>query len=218
MLTGSILTVVDRRTQGRTMTLIDDDGPITVPAGPRNGGGTSRGRPMTLIDDDGRIPVRGGLRTVVVTSPGIGDVRGGEGFYHYRQYSAVDLARTRDFTDVCALLIDGALPDRAGAARFAAEIAPLRRLPDAVRDVLPAIAAAGGSPLTGLRTALSLTGAALDLPPLWDADPATRRADALRVCALTPTIPAALHRLRRGLHPPDPRPHLSPPPDRLWAG
>jgi citrate synthase len=171
---------------------------------------------MTLIDDDGPITVPAGLRNVVVTSTGIGDVRGGEGFYHYRQYSAVDLARTRGFTDVCALLIDGALPDRVAAARFAAEIAPLRRLPDAVRDVLPAIAAAGGSPLTGLRTALSLTGAALGLPPLWDADPATRRADALRVCALTPTILAALHRLRRGLDPLDPRPDLSPAADWLW--
>jgi citrate synthase len=171
---------------------------------------------MTVIDDDGPITVPAGLRNVVVTSTGIGDVRGGEGFYHYRQYSAVELARTRGFADVWALLIDGELPDRAGAARFAAETAPLRALPDAVRDVLPAIAAAGGSPLAGLRTALSLTGAALDLPPVWDADPARRRADALRICALTPTILAALHRLRHGLDPLDPRPDLSPAADWLW--
>jgi citrate synthase len=169
----------------------------------------------TLIDDDGPITVPAGLRNVVVTSTGIGDVRGGEGFYHYRQYSAVDLALHRDFPDVCALLIDGALPDPEQAARFAAETAPLRTLPDAVRAVLPAIAAAGGTPLAGLRTALSLTGAALDLPPLWDADPATRRANALQVCALTPTILATLHRLRHGLEPVEPRPDLSPAADWL---
>ncbi|MGF1661574.1 MAG: citrate/2-methylcitrate synthase, partial [Kineosporiaceae bacterium] len=53
-----------------------------------------------------------GLRGVVVTDTGIGDVRGEEGFYHYRQYSAVDLARSRSFEDVWFLLWRGRLPDR----------------------------------------------------------------------------------------------------------
>jgi citrate synthase len=91
----------------------------------------------------------------------------------------------------------------------------LRVVPAAVQEVLPGIAAVGGTPLTGLRTALSLAGAALDLPPLWDAEPATRRANALAVCALTPTLLAALHRLRRGLEPVEPRPELSPAADWL---
>src|SRR6185312_9745691 len=165
-------------------------------------------RPMTTT-------VPSGLRGVVVTATNLGDVRGGEGFYHYRQYSAVELARTRSFTDVCALMIDGELPDPERSRRFAAELAPLRRLPASVAAALPAIAAAGGTPLTGLRTALSLTGAALDLPPLWDADTTTRRANALRLCAVTPTILAALHRLRLGLRPIAPRPDLSPAADWL---
>jgi citrate synthase len=156
-----------------------------------------------------------GLRGVVVTATNLGDVRGDEGFYHYRQYSAVELARTRSFSDVCALMIDGALPDPAQSRRFAAELAAQRRVPEAVAAALPLIAAAGGTPLSGLRTALSLTGAALDLPPLWDADPTTRRAGALRLCAVTPTILAALHRLRRGLRPIPPRFELSPPADWL---
>ena len=33
-----------------------------------------------------------GLEGVVVTDTELGDVRGLEGFYHYRQYSAVELA------------------------------------------------------------------------------------------------------------------------------
>ena len=57
-----------------------------------------------------------GLRGVVVTATNLGDVRGDEGFYHYRQYSAVELARTRSFSDVCALMIDGTLPDPAAVA------------------------------------------------------------------------------------------------------
>jgi citrate synthase len=161
------------------------------------------------------ITVPAGLRNVVVTATGLGDVRGGEGFYHYRQYSAVELARTRSFSDVCSLMIDGRLPDPAQSRRFAAETAALRGIPEAVADALPVIAAAGGTPLTGLRTALSLTGAALDLPPLWDADAPTRRANALRLCAVTPTILAALHRLRQGLAPIAPRPDLTPAADWL---
>ena len=35
-----------------------------------------------------------GLAGVVVTDTELGDVRGREGFYHYRQYSAVELARS----------------------------------------------------------------------------------------------------------------------------
>ena len=170
---------------------------------------------MTIQNGDGPITVPAGLRGVVVTATGLGDVRGGEGFYHYRQYSAVELARTRSLTDVCALMIDGELPDPERSRRFAAELAPLRRLPASVAAALPAIAAAGGTPLTGLRTAFSLTGAALDLPPLWDADTTTRRANALRLCAVTPTILAALHRLRLGLRPIAPRPDLSPAADWL---
>ena len=84
-----------------------------------------------------------GLRGVVVTSTEIGDVRGDEGFYHYRQYSAVELARTRTFEDVWFLFVHGRLPSGPERDDFAAEVAPLRVLPDELREVLPAIAAAG---------------------------------------------------------------------------
>jgi citrate synthase len=170
---------------------------------------------MTLPNGNGPITVPAGLRGVVVTTTGLGDVRGGEGFYHYRQYSAVELARVRSFSDICALMIDGELPDPERSRRFAAEMASMRQLPASVAAALPAITAAGGTPLTGLRTALSLTGAALDLPPLWDADPPTRRANALRLCAVTPTILAALHRLQQGLRPIAPRLDLDPAADWL---
>src|SRR5918993_876023 len=55
-------------------------------------------------------PAPRGLRGVVVTDTEIGDVRGEEGFFHYRQYSAIELAATRPFDDVWQLLVDGALP------------------------------------------------------------------------------------------------------------
>ncbi|GGW20616.1 citrate synthase [Streptomyces capoamus] len=152
-----------------------------------------------------------GLAGVVVAETEIGDVRGREGFYHYRQYPAVDLARTRGFEDVWHLLVHGALPDARRGAAFAAETAALRRLPAEVRAALPAIAEAGrlAGPLAGLRTALSLLGAARGFRPVYDIDPDQRRADAVAACAAVPTLLTALYRLGRGLDPVEPREDLS---------
>ncbi|WP_432939238.1 citrate synthase [Kribbella sp. CA-253562] len=163
------------------------------------------------INVDQLFEVPPGLRNVVVTETELGDVRGDEGFYHYRQYSAVELARKKTVEDVWFLMLEGRLPTADERTRFVAEVAPLRVLPDEVREILPAIAAAGVAekPLAGLRTALSVLAAARDLPPLWDADRARRKADAMLVCAVTPTILAALHRLRQGEQPLEPRDDLS---------
>ena len=62
--------------------------------------------------DESVVDVPRGLEGVVVAETTMGDVRGTEGFFHYRQYSAVDLADRRSFEDVWKLLYDGALPDR----------------------------------------------------------------------------------------------------------
>jgi citrate synthase len=157
------------------------------------------------------INVPPGLRNVVVTETTLGDVRGDEGFYHYREYSAIDLAKSKTLEDVWYLMFEGHLPTAAERDRFVAELAPLRVLPDEVSAVLPAIATAGTTfnPLAGLRTALSLLAAVRGLPKLWDADPARRKADAMLVCAVTPTILAALYRLREGQQPLEPRADLS---------
>ncbi|MGW2824597.1 citrate synthase/methylcitrate synthase [Streptomyces sp. NPDC001443] len=157
------------------------------------------------------IDVPRGLAGVVVTDTEVGDVRGVEGFYHYRQYSAVELARTRGFEDVWHLLVHGELPDAGRSAAFAARTAELRRLPDGVRAALPAIAAAGGDsgPLAGMRTALSLLGAAQGFRPVYDIDAARRREDTVVAAAAVPTLLTALHRLRSGLAPVEPRADLS---------
>ncbi|MFB6908559.1 citrate synthase [Streptomyces bacillaris] len=151
-----------------------------------------------------------GLAGVVVTDTALGDVRGREGFYHYRQYSAIELARTRSFEDVWYLMFHGELPDRAAAADFAARTARLRVLPADVREALPAIARAGAvsGPLAGLRTALSLLGASAGFRPVYDLDAESRRTDALAACAAVPTILTALQRLGQGLEPVEPRADL----------
>ncbi|AYC37984.1 citrate synthase/methylcitrate synthase [Streptomyces griseorubiginosus] len=159
----------------------------------------------TLID------VPRGLAGVVVTDTEVGDVRGREGFYHYRQYSAVELAQTRSFEDVWHLLVHGELPDAVRGAAFRAETAALRRLPDEVRAALPAVAAASGvsGPLAGMRTALSLLGAAKGFRPVYDIDPEGRRQDTLVAAAAVPTLLTALYRLGAGLEPVEPREDLS---------
>ncbi|MEU9479584.1 citrate synthase/methylcitrate synthase [Streptomyces sp. NPDC048191] len=158
-----------------------------------------------------RVDVPRGLAGVVVTDTEIGDVRGLEGFYHYRQYSAVELAQTRGFEDVWHLLVHGTLPDAQRRAAFGAETAALRRLPEEVRAVLPAIAAASrlSGPLAGMRTALSLLGAAKGFRPVYDTDADRRRADTIAACAAAPTLLTALYRLGQGLDPVEPREDLS---------
>ncbi|MET8904693.1 citrate synthase/methylcitrate synthase [Streptomyces sp. NPDC004538] len=167
--------------------------------------------PSPVASPAAAVEVPRGLAGVVVAETEVGDVRGLEGFYHYRQYSAVELARSRGFEDVWHLLVHGELPDARSGAAFAAETAAMRSLPDAVRAALPAIAAAGGhsGPLAGMRTALSLLGAARGFRPVYDLSAEQRRQDTLVAAAAVPTLLAALHRLGRGLDPVEPREDLS---------
>ncbi|WP_433858601.1 citrate synthase/methylcitrate synthase [Streptomyces kronopolitis] len=165
---------------------------------------------MPIAEVNAPVDAPRGLAGVIVTETQLGDVRGAEGFYHYRQYSAVELAAARSFEDVWYLMFHGELPDAAQLAAFRAETAALRAVPAPVREALPALARAGtrSGPLAGLRTALSLLGATAGFRPLYDIDADRRRTDALAVCAAVPTLMTALHRLGRGLQPVEPRSDL----------
>jgi citrate synthase len=160
--------------------------------------------------DDAPIEVPRGLANVVVTETGLSDVRGHEGFYHYRQYSATELARTRSVEDVWQLLLDGDLPNADRRERFAAELARISVLSDDLRGALPLVAAATAHAdgLAGLRVALSLEGAQAGLASLFDLSPERRRDDVVALAAKAPAIIAALHRLRLGREPIQPRPEL----------
>jgi citrate synthase len=151
-----------------------------------------------------------GLEGVIVAETEVGDVRGFEGFYHYRQYNAVELAEKRTLEDVWFLLFEGRLPDQAERDAFLEEIRPLRVVPDSVRPLLPAIAQAGDHfiPLDALRTAVSLVTYAADFKPSLDVDATTLRSNAMQVCAVIPTLIMALERLRRGEEPIEPHPEL----------
>src|SRR5580765_7195988 len=145
-----------------------------------------------------------GLEGVIVADTTVGDVRGLEGFYHYRQYNAVELAQTRPLEDVWYLMFNGRLPATlAEREAFAADIRSRRAIPDAVAAVLPAIARAPEAfvPLDALRTAVSQYAATLGFRPSLDLDAATLRENAMSTCAVTPTLICALWRVRQGLEP-----------------
>jgi citrate synthase len=161
------------------------------------------------------VEVPRGLEGVIVAETSISDVRGREGFYHYRQYSAVDLAGKRSFEDVWRLVLDGSLPDSRESAEFSRVVRGLRQLPPGLARILPALAG-DGSILDVLRTAASLLGGELGWQPTHDIDSRTLRAQALQLGSVVPTILASVYRLRGGHEPIGPRADLGHAANYLW--
>ncbi|MCV7355702.1 citrate/2-methylcitrate synthase [Mycolicibacterium fluoranthenivorans] len=159
---------------------------------------------------DALIEAAPGLANIVVADTAIGDVRGDEGFYHYGPYPAVELAMTRSFEDVWFLFLYGRLPSAGESADFAARTCTLCAIPSDVTAMLRMVALGGAEehPLAGLRTVLSAVATAYDLPPIWDIDEDARRQHTVLLSAITPTVLAALHRIRQGWEPVDPDPTL----------
>ena len=130
------------------------------------------------------ISVPPGLNGVAVADTAIGDVRGDEGFYHYRGLDATALARTHTFEEVWYLLHEGRLPTSDERDEFTRSIAMKRYVPAALLPIVDAAAAVGGEPLAQLRTVLSLGATVLGLRPLIDLDHDARREQSLRLAAV----------------------------------
>jgi citrate synthase len=140
------------------------------------------------------IDVPAGLHNVAVTDTVIGDVRGDEGFYHYRQYDATDLARTATFEDVWYLFERGSLPTDDECQRFRADVAALRAVPAELHELTDVVARVDDPPLSKLRTVLSASSGSTGARPMLDVEPARRVADARHLAAMVPAILARLHR------------------------
>jgi citrate synthase len=135
---------------------------------------------------------------VAVTDTMIGDVRGDEGFYHYRQYDATDLARTATFEDVWHLFETGRLPSDDERERFRADVAALRTVPTELHELVDVVAGIDDSPLSKLRTVLSASAGPAGARPMLDVEPRQRVVDARRLAAMVPAILARLHRSATG--------------------
>lgn len=151
-----------------------------------------------------------GLKGVVTAETTISDVRGEEGFYHYRQYDAIELARQRTFEEVWCLLRDGELPGPGRLAAFTGQVAQARRFSPRVAGSLAAVAALArdDQPLQALRAAYDLVVLDGHLRPWLDIDAAELAAQALAAGAVFPTLVIALYRLARGQELIEPRADL----------
>jgi citrate synthase len=165
------------------------------------------GTGQVVGNGNGEAPA--GLEGVVVAHTGIGDVRGLEGFYHYRQYDAIELNRRRTLEDVWHLMFRGHLPGEAELAEFRREIAGHRVLPDDLVPFLRALARTEPfDPLASLRTAISFLGQRSGFRSWLDITPDQLYDNALQVSAQTPVLVATLHRLHAGQEPVQPDPQL----------
>ncbi|GGB20231.1 citrate synthase [Flexivirga endophytica] len=159
-----------------------------------------------------------GLSGVIVADTTIGDVRGEEGFFHYRQYDATALARERSFEEVWHLLIRGTLPNDTELSAWTRLTAEAATIPDDLAYGLLEVmhASAGNEPLVTLRTALSAYGALVGDGPLWDSDEPTKERAAIRDAAVVPWLVATAHQLAQGAGPRAPRPELGHVGNYLW--
>ena len=130
-----------------------------------------------------------GLKGVIVADTQVGEVRGQEGYFHYRGQNAVELARGSSFEEVASLLL-GSEEVKAGLGAA--------RICDKTWTPLVAAIAKRSSPLQGLSALLPLIG---DTRPSLDLTPGERSALALRVVGATPALLAQMHRLRTGATP-----------------
>jgi len=73
-----------------------------------------------------------GLEGVVAAETRLCDLDGANGRLAYGGYDIDELARKASFEEVCYLLWEGELPDRAALDRFRAELADSRSIPHAL--------------------------------------------------------------------------------------
>lgn len=135
-----------------------------------------------------------GLKGLAVADTALGDVRGKEGFFHYRQYDAAALARDRTLEDVWTLQLRGALPPDAPVIGAGDQ----RVLPDVVGDLVDATAMRVADPMVTLRVGLLALGDHEARGSMLDRSAEEIDGDALRLAAVVPTILARHHRVRQG--------------------
>jgi citrate synthase len=142
-----------------------------------------------------------GLEGVVVATTSVSHVFGEEGRLVYRGYEISQLAGKATFEEVCFLLWQGHLPNRAELDELQRLLRSRRALSEAAVTALRALPR-NANPMDALRTGASAVGAALPI----EGKPTYEQAAAFT--ALFPTIVAAFHRLRNGREPIAPHPGL----------
>jgi len=136
-----------------------------------------------------------GLDEIYVEESRICFIDGERSKLYYRGYAIEELAGHSSFEEVAYLLIEGHLPNRNELQEFESRLRASRPLEDRFISLLHSLPRA--HPMDILRTAISALGA-FDPSP-FAANRAERVAKCLSILAKTPTIVAAIERIRIGL-------------------
>ena len=139
-----------------------------------------------------------GLKGVEVAETVIGSVRGSEGYFHYREFNATELARTNSLEEVWHLLLEGHLPNADELATFNRQIAEGIDADADLAGVIEVVASTDAAPHAALTSLVPLLGS---FAPTVDIDAAQRRADVVRVAVAVPGLLAAVHRRRSAMQP-----------------
>lgn len=153
----------------------------------------------------GRVELHRGLSGVYLDRTESCFIDGTEGKLLYRGYDIHDLAEKSTFEEVIYLLLFGKLPNRKELDGLNAQLRASRSLPAEIYDIITMVQRA--HPMDVLRTAVSAL-AAFD-PEVKDNSPEASIRKGLRLTAQAPTIVTAHERIRKGLKPVDPNPHLN---------
>lgn len=146
-----------------------------------------------------------GLKGLIVADTTVGSVRGDAGYYHYRQYNAVDLARTQSLEAVWFLLHRGTdaegrrLPSPEEEAAIGKEIGEARVLEPDLLALIEDLAHRVTAPHLLLQAALPLV--LPDAPPTLDQSPSDRAEAVHRIMAVVPVILGAGLAARQGRRP-----------------
>jgi citrate synthase len=136
-----------------------------------------------------------GLDGVVAVQTELSSIDGQRGVLTYRGIDIHELAERATYEEVCYLLLQGRLPDRAELDDFRARLAAQRGIPTPLVDLLRAVPR-DAVPMDALRTAFSAL--AFYEPDVNDISIEATRAKSLRLVAQMPTVVAAFQRLRDG--------------------
>ena len=152
------------------------------------------------------MPVHKGLAGIVADETAISDVDGQRCELIYRGYHLDELVGKATYEEVSYLLLFGSLPTRHQLTQWTAQLDAQRALDPKILAILQGLPLQAPS-MALLRTAISLLG-------VYDADVDDEPLDGFRrkavsLIAKTPTIVAAIGRLRAGKQPLGPKAGLS---------
>jgi citrate synthase len=151
------------------------------------------------------IELRRGLKGVFLDSTEASNVIGETGQLIYRGYNIHDLAENSTFEETSFLMLYGKLPTKSELSQFDRTLRDSRQLPVPIIEIITSIKDA--HPMDVLRTAISALSAYESNVTDVSAEETLRKG--IRLTAQTPSIVAALHRIRNGLPVIDPDPKLN---------